>query len=258
MIHFSELRMRRMTVQLRELSIKESVEIAAIPSDFDQSSCTTFLRYAVSSTKSNVAELDLSDPAKWTVQERMMAVCHYLAPTTESGPDFAVGNGKYSDYLNIGQNDSAAFLSDPVDVGNVGGDLWFIKHLTGEMAQSIERLNGEIQGVSGRLHWILGGMAAQLYRKSDDSATEDQGDIDQMLLQKMNVFSAFSESDFMELMSLYYAAREKLNHIFVIDFSDDGIVALPREGGDASNLHPARFPSHTCITRFTQNLVGKH
>ncbi len=258
MIHFSELRMRRMTVQLRELSIKESIEIAAIPSHLDQSSYTSFLRYAVSSTESNVAELDLSDPAKWTVQERMMAVCHYLAFTTGSDLDFEVGDGKYSDYLNIDQGDSAAFSGEPIEVGDVGGDVWFIKHLTGEMAQSIERLDGEIQGVSGRLHWILGGMAAQLYMKSDDSAAEDQGDIDQMLLQKMNVFSAFSESDFVDLVSLYYAAREKLNHIFVIDFSDNGIVALPREGGDASNLHPARFPSHACVTRFTQSLVGQN
>ena len=58
------------------------------------------------------------------------------------------------------------------------------------------------------------------------------------------------------LMALYFAGREKLHHLFKIEFSKDGIVAMPK-GGAAANLPPARFPVHTCLSRMARELVGK-
>lgn len=257
MIYFPPLRTRRLTVQLRELSIGESIAIAAMPIEYEEAACTAFLRLAVESVQG------IADPAGWTVQERMLAVCHYLAKTTEDGPDFSLGDSgaRYSDYLD-GANDIQP-QEPQVEVGVVGGDTWHMRHLTGAMAESIERMAGEVHDASGkplagRLHWILGAMAAQMLRTGEDvpDASDGEGAFDEFLVARMKVISAFPESDFASLMAIYFAGRGKLHHLFWTEFNADGIVAMPREGG-AANLPPARFPVHTCLSRMAQELVGK-
>ena len=252
MVHIPVLRTRRLTVQLRELSIGESVGIAAMPPHMAEATCSAFLQCAVQSSQGG-------EPlANWTVQERMLAVCHYLAATAEDGPDFSVGRGRYSDYL-----DGAADIESPaqqVELGNVGGDVWCIGHLTGAMAESIERMRGEVERIDGRLHWLLGGMAAQLVRHGEDvpDASSHAGAFDEHLVKRMRVIAGFPESDFLRLMSLYLMGRQKLYHLFKIDFSDDGILAMPKmKGGVASELPPAKFPVHTCLSRLARELVCK-
>lgn len=255
MIHFPLLRTRRLTVQLRELSISESVAVAGMPAHFSEAECTAFLRAAVQTAQG------IDDPAGWTVQERMLAVAHYLAATAEDGPDFALGEGHYSDYLD-GANDIQT-QTHQVEVGEVGGDAWSIRHLTGAMAESIERMAGEVldasgNPLSGRLHWILGAMAAQMVRSGESVPGADlaEGAFDEFLVARMKIMSAFPESDFSALMALYFAGREKLHHLFKIEFSKDGIVAMPK-GGAAVNLPPARFPVRSCLSRVALELVGK-
>lgn len=255
MIHFPLLRTRRLTVQLRELSIGESIAIAAMPPHLEEAEYTAFLRAAVQSAQG------VEDPADWTVQERMLAVCHYLAATAEDGPDFALGAGRYSDYLD-GETDIQPNVQQ-VEVGELAGDTWHIRHLTGRMAESIERMAGEVQDASGnplssRLHWILGGMAAQLVRAGESVPGADmpEGAFDEHLVARMRVMGSFPESDFSALMRLYFEGREKLRHLFRIEFSKDGIVAMPK-GGAAANLPPARFPVRSCLSRIALELVGK-
>ena len=248
MIHFPVLRTRRLTVQLRELPIGESIAIAEMPPTREEASCTAFLRAAV------VSAQGVPDPAQWTVQERMLAVCHYLAATSDDGPDFAVGGGRYSDYL-----DGAMDIGEaPISVGEVGGDAWLVRHLTGAAAESIERMDGEVPGVSGRLHWLLGGMAAQMLRAGESvpDAADGEGAFDEFIVARMKVIHGYPESDFAALMALYVDGREKLRHLFSTEFSRDGIVAMPK-GGAASQLPPARFPVHSCLTRLAKELVGK-
>lgn len=250
MINFPTLRTRRLTVQLRELSIGESIAIASMPTHLEEASCTAFLRRAVATAKG------IEDPAHWTIQERMLAVCHYLASVSEDGPDFALGEGRYSDYLDGSADISTAVIS--VDVGEVGDDAWKVRHLTGSMAESIERMAGEVEGVSGRLHWLLGGMAAQMVRAGESvpDATDGEGAFDEFLIGRMRVMAGFPESDFAELMSRYMDGREKLHHLFKIEFAQDGLVAMPK-GGAASDLPPARFPVRTCLSGVARELVGK-
>lgn len=253
MIHFPTLRMLRLTVQLRELSIGESIKIASMPPHLEEASITAFLRFAVESSVGN----DIADdPLHWTVQERIMTVCHYLASISDSSPDFSIGgNGHYSDYLDGGNN--AAAMESSVKVGEVGGDIWYIRHLTGAMAESIERMSGEVAGISGRIHWLLGGMASQMIieGESGSNPAEGEGNFDEFLVTRMKVIAGYPESDFDALLSLYLAGREKLHHLFHIEFSENGIVSLPK-GGAASNLPPARFPVSTCLTGVVLNLVG--
>lgn len=247
MINFPTLRTRRLTVQLRELSIGESIALAAMPSQFEEAACTAFLRRSVASAKG------IADPAQWTVPERMLVVCHYLASVSDDGPDFSLGAGHYSDYL-----DGAADISgsdSPIGIGSVGGDAWSICHLTGAMAESIERISGEVEGITGRLHWLLGGMAAQLVREGEDrpDASLNEGAFDEFLAAKMKVISAYPESDFSDLMGRYAAGRAQLHHLFRFEFSADGLVALPKGGSD---LPPARFPVRACLSRMALEMVG--
>lgn len=249
MLHFQVLRTRRLTVQLRELSIGESISIAAMPPHLEEATTTSFLRKAVESSQG------IEDPANWTVQERIMAVCHYLASASDDGPNFGVGeDGKYLDYLDVAI-DGAATLEN-VEIGTIGGDVWQINHLIGAMAESIERLSGEIEGMPLRLHWLIGGMAAQLTIKGEDvpKPSDGEGAFDEFLLKRMRVIAAYPESDFAQLMSGYLDGRKKLHHLFRIEFANDGIVAMPTEGGVARGLSPARFPAHNCISELAQNL----
>ncbi|MBL8473801.1 MAG: hypothetical protein JNM98_18570 [Rhodocyclaceae bacterium] len=202
----------------------------------------------------------IEDPAAWTVQERMLAVCHYLAATAENGPDFEVGAaGRYSDYLD-GAND---ILADQYEVGAAGGDDWNIRHLTGYMAESIERMSGEVQdahgrSITGRLHWMLGAMSLQMLRAGESVPDENApaGAFDEFLVERMRVISAFPESEFAALIGLFFSGREKLHHLFRIELSAEGVVAMPK-GGAAANLPPARFPVRTCLTALALELGGK-
>lgn len=256
MIHFPALRMRRMTVQVRELTIGESISIASTPPHLEEAACSAFLKRVVESVQSAFDGLD--NPDNWTVQERLMTVCHYIAATSEAGPDFEIGGGRYTDYLDA-QKDGA-LTDEPVEIGEVSGDTWFIRHLTGSMAEAIERVEGEVEGVSGRLHWILGSMTCQLVRKDEEMPQFDGSGIDHFVVSRMQIISAFPESDFEQLMFKYLEGRDKLNHLFITDFSDNGIVAMPvskTEGGEAKNLPPARFPVRACLSRMALELAGK-
>lgn len=253
MIHFPPLRMQRLTVHLKELSIGESIAIAAMPPQFEQAECTAFLRAVIEHVEGP------EDPADWTVQERLFAVCHYMAAVAPDGPDFSLGEGHYSDYLNV--SEEVSFDAAGVPVGEVCGDAWRIRHLTGRMVETVERLQGEMKNAAGEavppfFHWTLGCMAAQLVREGETFGPEGMtaGEYDKALLERMNVFMHYPESDFMALLQCFYEAREKLKHLFDIEFSHEGIVVLPTEGA-AANLPPAKFPVLSCLAPFARRLV---
>ena len=257
MINFPLLRTKRLTIQLRELTIGEAITIAAMPVSHEQAECTAFLRSAVQSVDG------VADPADWTVQERALAVCHYLACTSDDGPDFSVGKGAYSDYLDAARD----YPLESVELGEAAGDQWSIRHLTGRMAESVERLQGELKNAAGnpvpnRLHWLLGGMACQLTRRDETIPAESQeGAFDEWLLHRMQVFAAFPESDFARLMLMFADGREQLAHLFRLEFSETGLVAMPvraeKEGaeGEKITLPPARFPCRACLSEVAKSMV---
>lgn len=250
MKHFPVLRTRRLTVQLKELSIGDAIALANMPEHLGEAECTAFLKFAVASVATGSP-----NPAEWTVQERALAVAHYLASVMEDGPDFSLGAGKYSDYMDGAADISLAMKQVPL--GEIGGDNWEIRHLTGGMAESIERLLGEAGDMPPRLHWIMGGMAAQLVRVGEQMPELASDSLyDEWLLSRIKVFTAFPESDFGQLMAAYNAGRGKLHHLFAFNFYDNGIVILPKAGG-AEGLSPARFPVRTCLSRLALDLAGK-
>jgi hypothetical protein len=236
MKHFPILRTRRLTLQLKELTIGQSSNLAGMPAHLHEASCTAFLRAATETAS-------IPDPVQWTVQDRIFAVAHFLAIVSEDGPDFAIGSGKYTDYLD-GTTDTAI---EQAEIGEIGGDRWVIRHLRGYAAESIERLVGEVD-VKPRLHWLLGAMSAQLTRQGEAIAElTTEGQYDEWLLNRMRVFAAFPESDFEALALAYEQGRKALNHLFAIDFNDTGIVVLPNTGADGG-LPPARFRVSACLS----------
>ncbi|MFA5920143.1 MAG: hypothetical protein WC856_02480 [Methylococcaceae bacterium] len=245
MKYFPPLRTRRLTVQLRELSIGESIKLAAVPVHLTEAACSLLLKYAVETVSG------IEDSANWTVQERILVTAHYLSVVATDGPDFSLGQGKYLDYLDGSLDIDKDFK--PLELGSVGGDEWSLTHLTGRMAEAIERLSGELADMPPRLHWLIGGMAAQLIIKGEVLPDLDaDGSYDEWLLARMKVLAAFPESDFEQLIMFYQVGREQLQHLFKIDFNDDGVIALPKEAG--SELPPARFPARSCCGRLALEL----
>lgn len=250
------LRTRRLTIQLQELSVGESISIASMPPSLEQAEVTATLRAALQSVS------DGSDPIDWTVEERTMAICHYLASVDTDGPDFKVGeNGRFSDYLDASSDICSL---DPVFVDEVGGDKWSIRPLTGRLAESIERLRGELKltndtPVPTSFHWLLGAMAAQLIREGEivPASTVTDGALDEWLLDRMAVMKSYPETEFLNLVALYWRGREAQKHLFSLYFGKDGIVFLPTEKEGAEELPPCRFPVDACFSTFTLQVAGR-
>jgi hypothetical protein len=254
MSYFPPLRTRRLTVQLKDISIGDAVGLADMPTHLEEAGCAALLNAAIAEVSNGP-----KNPAEWTVQERTLAVAHYLASVLDDGPDFSLGIGKYSDYLQGDVDISPAMKHAELgEIGEVGGDHWTVRHLTGAMAEAIERVNGELEPLKPRLRWILAGMAAQMVRKGETlPELESDGQFDEWLLQRMRVFAQFPEPDFARLMLAYNHGRNKLHHLFAFDFGvDGGIVILPKQGG-APGLPAARFPFHAGISRLALELAGK-
>ncbi len=241
-IHIPILRSKRLTVQLKELSIAQSIGLAKMPIHAEQETITAFLTAALESA-------NFDDVTQWTVAERNIAVCHYLSSVVDDGPDFAVGaNGHYTDYLD-GEHDIKD-INALVEVGDLGGDSWQVRHLTGWAAETIERLEGALDNIAGRLHWMLGAMAAQLVRKDEDCPLLFDED---WLLHRMKTLAALSESDFITLSFLHQQGVDALYHLFSINFDDDGLLVLPVTRSD---LPPARFRVRSSLTGFAQRMGG--
>lgn len=248
MIYFPPLRTQRLTVQLQELPMIEAIGLASIPVHASEESTTRFLRAAVKESTGAV-----TDPDDWTVQERLMVVTHYMASTMDDGPDFAldaVGEVRYSHYL-MGDRD---YPADTANIGEIEDDTWALQHLTGRLAASIERVHGEIDGLNHHSHWLIGRMAAQLI-PNGLAVGADGGDLDAALLERMRVLCAYPESVFVQLQSGFFAAAETLDHLFLIDTDDDGLIVRPREA--EANRPPARFPARACITALALAMGGK-
>ncbi|NDI85051.1 hypothetical protein [Undibacterium crateris] len=255
MINFSPLRTKRLSIRLKELSIGDAIRLVAIPEHMNESAMTEFIAKVIDSAEPQ-GNFHVKNPLKMTVQERSLIVAHYIAHVNEAGdPDFQLGGGRYSDFL-IGV-DVPEF---PIEVGEVGEDIWSISPLFGGAAEAIEQLHGEIPNMSGRYHWLTGCIAAQLTLKTETPPDHADAfsDYVQWLKNKMTVLSNYPESQFVELLGLFLAGNKKIEHLFQTEVDDFGIVVLPKsQEAGASKLSPVRFPVCSCISDIAKRLAGK-
>ena len=245
-IHIPDIRTKRLHVRLRQLTIADSLALAAMPVQSEQATQSEFFRRTATVVSGE------SNPELWTVQERTAVVCLYLAAVLDDNPDFAVGDGgaKLSDYLEFERDIPDA---ETIPVGDIGGDAWAVRHLTGGMAEAIERLEGELPGIRGRAYWSIGSMAAQMVRPGDDAPTNST---DEWLLARMRVLSQYPESDAVAMAVALHTGRAQLHHLMRYDFAmDGGIVAMPKEGAGA--YPPARFRVYAGLSEWARGMVGQ-
>jgi hypothetical protein len=133
--------------------------------------------------------------------------------------------------------------------------------MLGMAAEAIERADGDVPRVSaGRMHWLVGSMAAQLQRVGPDGkpveepAPADDVGYDDWLKARMAVLADFPQSEFEALMGLRARGVQGLLHLFDMDVGAEGMVALPKE--TEAGLPPARFSVDVCISDLAKGFAG--
>lgn len=256
MIIIPPLRTRRISARLRELPLGAAVRLAGIHPRQHELATTEFLR-AVLESADTPTPGHVADPRLWTVQERTLAVCHYIAASAPNGQaDFAVGEGGHlTDYM-VTEADYVA----AVDLGEACLDRWRMVPMVGMAAEAIERADGYVEGVApGHMHWLVGSMAAQLQRVGpdgqpvEDPAPVDDAAYDDWLKDRMAVFANFPQSDFEALLALRARGAQGLLHLFDMDAGAAGMVAHPKEM--EAGLPPARFPVDVCLSDVAKGLA---
>lgn len=81
---------KRISAKMQELTLRQAIDLCEIPTNMNELGISRALQFIVTETN-----LPLE---KWTAQERIAAICHYL--TAQEQGDFVVVNGAYlSDYM---------------------------------------------------------------------------------------------------------------------------------------------------------------
>jgi hypothetical protein len=229
MIHIPALRLKRCTIELAELTIGDAISLASMPVQQEQALITQMLKFSATSISNDLT------PETLTVQERAAFVAHYLSATSGT-PDFPIGSsdgksGRLTDYVDY----SNEYPVDTIGLGELHGDRWSIRQLTGAMAGAIERTDGEI--LSGYAHWLVGCMAAQMFR-NDDQFIPPSNAIDAWIVERMRILLAINSSGFTSLVSMFLVGRPRLDHLFLIDLHSSGGIVFKSRGAD---LPAARF-----------------
>jgi hypothetical protein len=250
------LRTRRISARIREITAGAAIRLAGIHPARHEHATTEFLRAIIESADTPTPR-HVADPLLWTVQERTLAVCHYIAASAPNGgADFAIGDaGRLTNYMMTDKD----YVPD-FDLGQACEDRWRMVPMTGMAAEAIERTNGNIPNVAaGRLHWLVGSMAAQMIRVDESSQPIDEPaplDVvayDEWLEARMAVMIGFPASDFEVMLSMRARGADGLTHLFDMDVSHEGMVAYPRE--TEGGLAPARFPVDECIPPVAKGLA---
>lgn len=263
MLFFQPIRTSRFTVQLQELTNADSRALLNIPSNYIEQGRAEFLRRAIKSIQwhKGFEQNELSD---LTVQERLMIEASYLSVVADH-PDFALGNGQYSDYLQFDKNYKHAEQKVGLIPGDTADkDIWFIQPMTGLMLEVIEERLLAREEVA-RIDWLVMAMAAQLYRKQDE-LPDPKADVVQYgdwLEERAEQMTRLPVSAFNGLFGLFVQGGEMIAHLFDINFDEEGVLVFPKseyktnEEGEEYALIPARFHPHSKIDEITKRLLGK-
>jgi len=249
MIIFPHLRTKRLAVRLRELTLGEAIAVCKLPAERHELTTTEFLRFVASAAEAPQARY-ITDPRLWSVEERTLLVCHYLAQVSDDGPDFAVGNtAKLTDYVAF----DADLAQDRLELGVVAGKPMAMRPLIGLQAEILER------ACANRGEWLIGAMACQMLPTGEpEPQWADLSDIQALewVKERSEAIRALPESDFEALLLAYSDCARKLHHFFAISFDDQGVVCEP-SAGEAGNQTPARFRAAACLSGASLRLFGR-
>jgi hypothetical protein len=250
-ITYPYLRTQRIAVQLRELTLGDSIALLKLPGQRLEL-CTTELLKRIASKADAPRPGYITDPRLWTVEERAYLVANYLTMVTADGPDFSIGERRMSDYLGLTDD----LPAPQVDLGEVCGQATVMVPLVGVHAEVLE------VECTGRMEWIIGAMACQLHaagKPQPDLVSMSQPDLMVWLRQRMAAIKDMPESDFERTLAAFFAGQRQLYHFVVPIFGDDGLMWACRddltEGGAGSA--PARFQPLSCVSPSTRGLFGR-
>lgn len=248
MILFPHIRTRRIAVRLRELTLGEAIAVCKLPAERHELTTTEFLRFVASAAEAPQPQY-LTDPRLWSVEERTLLVCHYLAQVSDDGPDFAVGgSAKLTDYVVF----DADLAIDRLDL-QVAGKAMAMRPLNGLQAETLER------ACTDRGEWLIGAMACQVLPADEaEPAWADMSDVQALewVKARSEAIRALPESDFEALLLAYSDGARRLHHFFAISFDDQGVVCEPNEQ-EAGHRNPARFRAASCLSDAALRLFGR-
>ncbi len=244
MIHFPPLRTKRLNVQLRELTIQQAIDLAATPLKKHETATQALLKFVVEESAGAA-----SNPLAWTVEERMMAVAHYLSCVSEESADFSVGDARFTDFVLFGRDTAP----DAVEAGLACGSDWHMHQVNGAQALAMEAV------CTSRWDWVVADMAVRM-RPTDETqpppdAIEDPEAFGDWLTARMQDVRSLPESDFSELFVLMTMAADKARHLFSIDVDAEGYFAWAGKGGDQPVA--ARFPVSAAILDLTRSFCDQ-
>lgn len=245
MLLFQPIKTRRVCVRLKELTIGQAIALCKLPGERHELLTTEFLRQVAADAEAPSA-LYVTDPRMWTVQERTRLVCHYLAQVADDGPDFSVGSGKLTDYMDF----TADLMTASVEMNVPDVPNWTFVPLLGYHAELLER------SCESRGDWLIGSMACQALPMGFEDAMADMTDVEQLveLQRRVDAIKDLPESEFELLLASYdQACTGELRHFLDLGFDDAGILFEPKGG---TGLAPARFRSHSCIGVAARSLFG--
>jgi hypothetical protein len=236
------LRTKRITMHFREPTIIEAIEIAGMDPARHELGVTRLLGCVVERVECE--DPRLKNCLAWTVQERMMAVGHYLAAVADDGPDFSIGDYRFTSYLRVEVDYPAASVE--VALSDAPRE---VHQLIGAEAEAIEAF------AESRRDWVFAALAAQVRVPGEivPDPVERRADYDAWLRQRVEALKGSSESAFVELVAAQIDGQNRLAHLFNIGIGADGFVALPATEGEAG-IPPARFLVASCVTPLAKAL----
>lgn len=244
MIYFPPLSTKRLNVQLRELTIQQAIDLAATPIGRHEVTTQRFITSVVESSTGPE-----KDPLRWTVEERMMVLAHYLSCVSEEGANFSLGGeAKFSDFLHA--DGAPDFGPEWVAVGEACGSEWRAHQVNGAQARAMEG------ACRSQLDWMFAELAVRM-RPVDDTkpppdAVDEPEQFSEWLAARMGEVKALPESDFGVLFVLLRAGQEQLRHIFRVELDAEGFFAVSKEmeGGRAAG----RFLVSSAVTDLARRL----
>lgn len=249
MITFQHTRTNRIAVGLAELTLGQGIALCKLPAQRSELTTTELLRY-VAAAADKPRHNYVTDPLLWTVQERALLVCRYLAQVTSDGPDFSVGgDGHLSDYVMFDRD----LAVDQVALGMVAGKDRTMRPLLGVHAQTLEKV------CKSRGDWVIGAIAFQISEAAEQ--VPDWGSMSdvamlQWITDQMDAIKALPESMFEEVFAAYWRGADALAHFFNLDFDADGPVFQPVEKEGDEALAPARFLASSCVSGISRSFAG--
>lgn len=245
-ILFPYKRTKRIAVMLRELTLGEAIAVCRLPAARHEATTTEFLRFAASKAETPTPA-HLTDPRKWTTEERALLVCHYLSQVSEAA-DFSVGDGGgvLSDYVDFADD----FKGDRVSLGKIGDREWVLRPLLGAHLEVLELLCREPGD------WVIGALACQARPADEELDVAALPDIKLMewCSEAMKAVKEMPESAFGELYAAAEVQRAELRHFFDLGVGEEGVFFWPRTQREGGPSYPARFRALPCISAETERL----